>query len=411
METVCHSFLSMPVKHTKFDNGFEVFTLAMDTALTFAKITFRAGNWQDGIRAGTAHFLEHLVYGGPEREDWHPSIKPLIYKGAKGNASTSDLSTEYHLIGPMELSEEMARCLMDITFKSVFDAKRVDVERRTVLDECRQMQPRFARRKKLMSKIYPHVPQWQRPGLGTPESIKEIDAEVLDSFHKTYYVPNLACLVVVGNADHEAIVRVAQASWMPSPKGTPDTKPDIVPKLHRTAVKQSHDPNSISIFFRGPEGHVDRYRISYALDLLDDPDVGMLFRRLRLKDRLVYGLDADWSSLPRSIDVDMVIPPFHFNYAEESLFEEVGKIMRNEFSEESFQLLKTRRRIGFDASREEDSKDDLTRKILRRWFEGDYEDRRAGILAVTRDEVAEAAGKFLRRDEYGCLHVFNDPDD
>jgi len=410
METKEHSFLAWPVKHTKLDNGFDVFTVPMETTLSYVQVTFRAGGWHDGRHPGTAHFLEHLVYGGPDREEWHPSLKPLIYRGAKGDAVTSDLTTKYHLLGPMELNEEMARCLLEITFRTMFDAKRVNIERRTILDECRQRRPRSDRRKRLAGKLYPHVARWQVDLGGAPSNIEEIDAETLSQFHASHYVPNQACLVAVGNVDHEAMVKVAQAAWMPAPQGEPELLPDIVPKLHRTAVRESSEPNSIALFFRGPEQKMDRIQLSYALDLLDDSEVGLLFRRLRLQDRLVYSVHASSSEFPRTITIETVIPPFHFNYAEEAVFDEAGKIARGEFPEESFQLLRVRRIICQKASREEKGKGDLASSVINRWYDGDYEDGRPLVNNVTREQVAEAAAKFLRRDNYGCLHVFNDPD-
>jgi predicted Zn-dependent peptidase len=411
MEIIEHSLLPWPLFQTTLDNGFCVFTVPMENAhLSYVEICFRSGSWQDGSHPGVAHFLEHLLYGGPDREEWHPSLKPLIYQGAKGNAATYDLFTRHHLIGPNRLSENMAACLMEMTFRPMFDSRRIEIERQTIFDECRQRQPRSERSKRYCSKLYPHILRWQKPLGGSLGSVREIDSDALLKYHEAHYVPNKACLVSVGGVDHQKMVEVAQKARMPLRKGEIEPCPDIVPKLSRCSVCEPEQPNSIKVFFKGPEDQVDRIRLEYALDLLDDVDVGLLFRRLRLKERLVYSISAQQTDFPRIVAVETSIAPLHFNYVEEVLFEEVGVIAKGESPEESFQLLVERRRIGQQASREERSKGNFADTVVSRWHENDFVDRRQAVLNVTRDDVSQAAEKYLRRDAYGCLHVFRGSD-
>lgn len=407
MQTTEHSFFDIPVKQTVLDNGFTVFTMDTGTCMSHVEVIIRAGHCFDGEVPGISHFLEHVVHSGPDPQEWHPLLRPLIYLGAYSNAVTGDLSTRYLAGLPSEHHGRAVSSMLEMVFGPTFDKKRVDIERHTILDEVRTFAPSKERSMRKNKLLYPNVTRWHISSIGTPETIGAIDEAALEVHHRKFYTPDQTALIVVGKVDHEAVVRLAESQGMPHARGTREPIPVVGPRLFRTSIEEQETPCGIQIYFDGVDSNVDRIRLAYVLDLLTDVEVGILFRRLRLKERWIYSLRAKMSDYPRIIKLKTSVMPERFNDVEEAIFEEINKIAGGEFSEEAFGLLSTRRRISQKSEVERMATSGWADGIGHRWLFDDYEDRRAQVLATTRDQVSLAADKYLRRDRYGCFHIFH----
>lgn len=152
-------------------------------------------------RTGFAHFFEHLLFEGTKnikRGEWD---KIVSSNGGTGNANTSDDRTFYYEVFPsngLELSlwMESERMLHPVINQIGVDTQNevVKEEKRANIDN--QPYSRFMEYVKLnLFKKHPY----RNTTIGKIEHLDAATLEEFKAFHKKFYVPNNATLVVAGD--------------------------------------------------------------------------------------------------------------------------------------------------------------------------------------------------------------------
>jgi zinc protease len=155
-------------------------------------------------RSGFAHLFEHLMFKATR--DLPPESFDRLTEdmGGFNNASTWDDFTNYFEVIPSSSLERLIWAESQRLETLVVDEDSFKSERNVVKEELRQ---------RVLASPYGrlfalYIPQnaysthpYKRPGIG---SIEELDAATVDdvqAFHATYYRPDNAALIVVGNFD------------------------------------------------------------------------------------------------------------------------------------------------------------------------------------------------------------------
>jgi predicted Zn-dependent peptidase len=168
------------------------------------------------LPAGTAHFLEHLLF---KKQD-HDALMELGRMGASANAFTTAAMTVYYFVAA-DRFEDCLRLLLRSTTTPDFDDSRVERERAVIAHELRMYEddPDYAGVRALLQGLYRRHPVRDDVG-GTLESIPQVSpAHVAAAYRAGYRVGNMV-LAVAGGADParvEAVVaeeleRVARAA-------------------------------------------------------------------------------------------------------------------------------------------------------------------------------------------------------
>lgn len=89
---------------------------------------------------GYAHFTEHMLFKGTESRSYSEISRSIDKRGGHMNASTSKESTSYYIQIASKFISEGLDVLSDMFFKSVFDEKEFETEKKVILEEIKMTQ-------------------------------------------------------------------------------------------------------------------------------------------------------------------------------------------------------------------------------------------------------------------------------
>ena len=173
---------------------------------------------------GFAHLIEHLAFRGseyvPDGESKRIWQRLGVVFGSDSNAQTTPTQTTYKLdlpaADPATLEESM-KIIAGMMRAPNISESALTAERAIVLAEMREnsgAQLEFGNR------LREHIFQGQRLAarstIGTTETLQAATAEKLRAFHRRWYRPDTAVVVIAGDADPaalEALVKKHFGDW------------------------------------------------------------------------------------------------------------------------------------------------------------------------------------------------------
>jgi zinc protease len=158
----------------------------------------------DGF-SGLAHAQEHMMFRGSPglSADQLANIGGVM--GGNFNANTRENLTQYLFTVPSD-DLDVALNIEALRMRGVLDTQQDwDKERGAIEQEVAQdvSSPFYLMYEKLRSKMFAGTP-YQHDALGTRPSFENTTASMLKTFYDTWYAPNNAILVVVGDLDPQA---------------------------------------------------------------------------------------------------------------------------------------------------------------------------------------------------------------
>jgi len=222
-------------------------------------------------RSGFAHLFEHLMFKGAR--DMPPEYMDRLTEDVGGfnNASTGDDTTEYHEVIPANHLQRLLWAEAERLCCLVVDQANFESERKVVEEELRQrvLADPYGR---LFSLDVPEaswsVHPYHRPPIG---SIADLDSSTLAdvrAFHATYYRPDNAHLIVVGNFDPKQL-----DAWVDRYFGQITRPLQPIPRV--TAVEPPRTgPQAINVY--GPNVPLPAVVMTYAAPDAASPDAAAL---------------------------------------------------------------------------------------------------------------------------------------
>jgi zinc protease len=217
----------------------DLVVLAKETNTTAAVtilVGVRAGAYYDPDgREGTAALVARVLDRGTENHSAAAIADELDGRGA----SLSVMAGRHQLtISATCLSEDfdtIFALLADIVRRPLFDAQEVETRRAELLTAILQDEddPGAVAVDVLMGRLYPNHPYGRRPR-GTVATVERITRDHLAAFHQSWFTPEGATVVVVGDVTTEAVVR-ASAREFDSWDARRHLEPVVSPVTSRTA--------------------------------------------------------------------------------------------------------------------------------------------------------------------------------
>jgi len=203
------------------------------------RLVIRAGSvLEDDDQRGLAHLVEHMAFNGTENFEKQALIDYLesigMRFGPDVNAFTSFDETVYMLTVPTDSAAQFDtafRILEEWSRRLAFDPEEVAKERPVVVEEWR------LGRGAQMRTLDEHLPVLfhgsryaERLPIGQKEVIEGAPIETIRRFYETWYRPDLAAVIAVGDFDAEEVVakiREHFGGWEapPAPKPRPPPRP------------------------------------------------------------------------------------------------------------------------------------------------------------------------------------------
>ncbi len=211
------------VKSWTLPNGLGVLFVADHKApIATVQIFYHVGSKDEhvGIR-GVAHMFEHMMFKGSAHVPPEEHARMLKEVGGQTNAFTTEDVTGYHQTVPpsyvgfaLELEAERMRNLKLLP-------ATIDSERRVVEEEKRlrvDNDPVGKALEKFRTLAYVKHPYNWTP-IGTIEDLEKVRPEDCQRFYDTYYQPNNATVIIVGDLDEATVRALVDKYFGPIPRG------------------------------------------------------------------------------------------------------------------------------------------------------------------------------------------------
>ena len=186
-------------------NGLRVLSAADRSSPTVAiQVWYHVGSKDDpASRSGFAHLFEHIMFKSTKNMKSEMMDRLTEDVGGFNNAFTADDVTVYFEVVPSNYLETLIWAEADRLSGLNVDDGNFKSERDVVKEEFRQgvLAPPYGRFEYLLQEKSFLEHPYKRPTIGSIEDLDAASLADVQEFHRTYYRPDNATLVVVGDFD------------------------------------------------------------------------------------------------------------------------------------------------------------------------------------------------------------------
>jgi len=419
------SLNAQQVDFTEFDleNGLHVILHQDNSApvVTTSVMYDVGGKDGDRERTGFAHFFEHLLFEGSENIGRGEFMKIIPANGGSFNANTSQDRTYYYETFPSNKLELGLWLESERMLHPVMDQIGVDTQNEVVKEEKRQRYDApYGKLLKALNdnlfKVHPYKDQV----IGEMEHLDAATLEEFREYHKTYYGPNNAVLIVAGDIDSAETEKLVRKYFDEVPTGNvvvrnfPMEEP-ITENTKAVAYDENIQIPMLLATFRTP-GFAERD--SYVLDMistyLSDGKSSVLYKKLvddqkqALQTQVINLGQVDYNifailALPLGeVELDTLL---------NEIEEEITKVQNELISERSYQKLLNKFENQFVNSNS--SIAGIANSLARYYMlYGDVNliNEQIDIYrSITREEIQMVAKKYLSKNQRVDIEYLPEP--
>lgn len=212
-------------------NGLRVILAEDHSAPVVAVDTwYHVGGANDPVgRSGFAHLYEHMMFEGSANVpngQWDPLLESI---GANHNAYTQNDKTAFWEVAPANQLPRVLWMESDRMATLAVTQEAFENQRKVVIEEFNQRvanRPYGQANRRLFTQPMQGYVPYERSVIGSVEDLNAATLKEVKAFHDTYYKPNNATLVIVGDIDLEQTKTLVQAYFGDTPAG-----PEVTPIL------------------------------------------------------------------------------------------------------------------------------------------------------------------------------------
>jgi zinc protease len=347
---------ALDFKHSTLPNGLEVYFVEDHSApIVAVQVWYHVGSKDDPPgRSGFAHLFEHMMFKGNEHMSAETFDNLTENIGGENNAYTADDVTVYHETVPSnylnpiiwaEAERMSALALTDANFASERDVVKEEYRQRIRANPYGEFY--FNIEKKSFA-VHPY----KRPGIG---SIEELDASKLPevkAFHSTFYRPDNATLIVVGDfnpADLDGWVKkyfgAVQKPSTKIPRVTIKEPPRKADQRETTYSARAPLP-AVAVTYLAPSIRSHESPVlSIAAEILAGGDSSRMYQKMVYEQQVVQSVSCD-----SDLREDLGLLVFRLILAsgktiaeaEKSLNNEIDDVLKNGVTEAELEKAKNR---------------------------------------------------------------------
>lgn len=247
--------------------------------------------------AGTAHFVEHMVFKGTTRRDARAISLEMEDAGGSMNACTTEDQVVYEARGDAESLPLLADITADIVWNALFPTKEIPLEREVIAEEIVMYResPGDHIGDLISAALWSPHPLGESVS-GSEESIKGIKKAELTAFRDRHHFRKDTVISVAGPFTARAVADLLS-------KHLPQAKESVAPDLVNELPAPGHviderdtDQLQLALAWRLP-GRFDERRHAFRLlsMILGESAGSRLFQELREKRGLCYHVSCDAS--------------------------------------------------------------------------------------------------------------------
>jgi zinc protease len=220
---------ALSIEEHQLDNGLKVLLVERHADPVVAvMVWYKVGARNEREHeAGVSHFLEHMMFKGSERFAKGEIDRLTTTLGGSNNAFTSSDHTAYWF----ELASDRWETALEIEADRMrglnLDAREFASERAVVLEELSMgLDDPWRRISDLVQGTLFLRHPYRRPVIGHADALKRLSVEEMRDYHRRFYHPGNATVVVCGDIDlADALARVKQ-HFAAIPAGIPYEQAD-----------------------------------------------------------------------------------------------------------------------------------------------------------------------------------------
>ncbi|MFZ5483218.1 MAG: M16 family metallopeptidase [Pseudomonadota bacterium] len=401
----------------RLDNGMKVIVKTDRRApVAVSQVWYRAGSMDESYgTTGVAHVLEHMMFKGTATVPAGEFSKRIAALGGRDNAFTSRDHTAYFQTLPANRLETALKLEADRMANLVLDGAEFAKEINVVMEERRMRtedEPQARLYESLMAAAFQTHP-YRHPVIGWMDDLKHMTVADAKRWYDTWYTPNNATLVVVGDVDPEQVFAWAATYFGTLPaRELPVRKPQSEPEqagLRRVALKAPAKLPAVMLSWAAPRLAAptedwEPYALEILAGVLDGHGSARLPKRLVKEQALAVDVSAGYDPVSRGPNhfVADVTPAEGHTPAEleAALKEEIRRVAEAGVSESELARVKAQVLAG-----QVFQQDSLFYQamLIGEWETAGLSWRDRAIRfdrlkAVTADQVKAVAGKYLVDD-------------
>lgn len=337
----------------KLENGLRVvFSEDHSVPVVAVAILYDVGarNEKKG-RSGFAHLFEHMMFEGSENVGKTEHFKYVESAGGSLNGSTHPDFTNYFEKLPSNQAE-LALWLESDRMRSLkLTPENFQNQLETVKEEKRlnyDNQPYVPASIKFDEMLFDN---WVNghPTIGYFKDLEESSLDDVRAFFKTYYAPNNAVLVLVGDFDSKEMKPLVEKYFATIPRQEAPPKPDVAEgpqtKAKYAKVEDKHaNLPAFWIGWRAPgRREPDYYVLGVIEKLLSAGESSRLYQRMVKGEKLALKADAGYDERrgPSGFEAFVVLKPGNTpERARQVLFEELDNLKNKPIAPEELEKAK-----------------------------------------------------------------------
>lgn len=302
-------------------------------------------------RTGFAHLFEHMMFKGSRNVQPEAHTSYIASVGGQSNAYTTEDTTVFWQTVPAQYlpltlwleADRMASLRVeDATFRT---------EREVVKEERRQRvenQP-YGRLSEIIYEQAFTTHPYRYPVIGSMADLEAASIEDVREFHRTYYRPDNATLVIAGDFDPTTARGLIEREFskVPKPTGTvPRTIPQepVRTKEKRVTIEEDWPLPAVVVAYPITyDGHPDSYPLHIAAKVLSDGTSSRIYQRLVYKKRLALSAfgQANLIEHPNLFYAVAIVAPGQTPaQVERALIEEMEKLVKEPITDRELQRSK-----------------------------------------------------------------------
>lgn len=400
---------ALGVKEYVLDNGLKVLIVEDHKAPTATfQVWYRVGSRDENVgKTGLSHLLEHMMFKGTAKYGPKTFSQTIQRAGGTDNAFTTKEYTAYfellasdRLGLPIEMEADRMQNL-NLTPETVLSERDVVMEERRLRYED---DPQNAVYEEVMAAAFKNHP-YRWPVIGWMSDLKTLNPQDLIAHYRTYYVPNNAVVIVVGDVNAEKILSKIRDSFGKIPAATAVKENSVSEDAQygekRIYVKKEAElPYVLSVYKVPDIKEGDSFALDVLANILSEGKSSRLYHSLVYEKQLAVSAWASYEGLSKD--------PFLFltgatasqgkkiEDVENALLDEIDKIKREPPSLHDVQKAKNQIEASFIM--EQDSLYMQARVIGTFEMIGGWrmiDKYLEGVRQVSPDDVRRVAEKYL----------------
>jgi zinc protease len=402
----------MKVTETILPNGLKVLLKEehKSPVVTF-QVWYRVGSRNERLgKTGMSHLLEHMMFKGSKKYGPKQFSQVVQRNGGNDNAFTSkDYTAYFENIAADRL--EIAMDLESDRMQNLLLDPKEFLSERDVVKEERRMRyeddPTQTMVEQMMATAFSaHPYQW--PVIGWMADIGNITRDDLEKHYRTYYAPNNATIVVVGDFDRSKTLALVEKYFGGIPRGPEVPKVGAVePKQlgeKRVKVKQEAELPAIYAGYKVPNlTSADSHALNVLQGILSSGKSSRLYRSLVYDKQIAQYAGGDYDDV--STDPNLfyvyagVMPGKNEDEVERALYAEIDRFKKEPVSDEELQKAKNQAEANFIMSQDS--------MFYQAMLLGQYETVAnwkllgaylEGIRAVKKEDIERVARQYFTED-------------